>query len=66
MNESNIKFVVKSYESATRPMYASRSAEYKAVAGYAKHYHVNLTEEEFDWAVAIKFGDGLDYEWAED
>ena len=65
MNEENIKFVVRAYENAHRPLHSSRLDEYRAVAGYAERYGRNLTEEEFDWAIAIKFGDGLEYEWME-
>lgn len=51
---------------AHQPMYYSRQRELKGVREWAKHYGREITESEFDTAIANRFGDGCEYEWAKD
>lgn len=57
-----IRFIEASYENAHHPLYESRSKEFVAVREYCKAYSYDITEDEFDMAIANRFSDG-EYEW---
>jgi hypothetical protein len=60
----NVAFVVTCYPSEARgPMHDEREAELATVQSYAKAYGREITGEEFDWGLAVRFADGCEFEW---
>lgn len=52
---------------ADHPMCPSRKEEYEALRVIAeRHYDFKLTLEDFDNAIAFRFGFGCEFEWPED
>ena len=51
---------------AGHPNFLYRAREYRYVASLAKHYGFDLTTEDFDIGIAIRFNDGCEFEyWSE-
>lgn len=62
------RWVIERYPNlANHPVNASRSIEYEELRRIAvKYYGIALTEQDFDIAISIRFGDGVEYEWPRD
>ena len=65
-SEQRIRFVEQHCYTplANHPMLSSRSREFTCVSEYAARYGVQISEIEFDNAIANRFGDGTEWEWA--
>jgi hypothetical protein len=48
------------------PVYGSRSQEFRTCKALAEHWGRELTEQDFDEAIAIRFGGGVEFEWGND
>lgn len=62
----NFQWIQDQYENARRPFSQSRSEELRILIEYGRHYGRTLEADAFDLAIAEKFGDGCEYEWARD
>lgn len=51
------------YRNASRPMHLSRADEFRAVHAVMVNYGIDLTDADFDEAIAKRLGDGAEYEW---
>lgn len=56
-------WVATRYERANHPFYPRRSLEKNIIDVYAEHYGIIVSDEDFDWAMAIRFGGGMEMEW---
>lgn len=54
------------YQRANHPLHLRRSLEKNIMDAYAEHYGIVVSDEDFDWAMAIRFGGGLEMEWNND
>lgn len=48
------------------PLNTSRSRELSMVQAAGAHHGLTITGEDLDWAMAVRFADGCEYEWSAD
>lgn len=64
---NNIEFIKAFYGVGFhQPANYSRSKELLAITEYAKRFGFEISEIDFDIAIAERFGDGVEYEWLRD
>lgn len=51
------------YQKANHPFYLRRSMEKNMIDAYSEHYGITVSDEDFDWGMAIRFGGGMELEW---
>lgn len=50
-------------EARSRPIFTKRAVEFNYLNKWCAHYGRTLTDGDFDWAIAERFGGGFEYEW---
>lgn len=62
---NNVEFIVANAygESRASPVFTKRAVEFRYMKAWMAHYGRVLTNEDFDWAIAERFGGGCEYEW---
>ncbi|ONK13244.1 hypothetical protein [Streptomyces sp. MP131-18] len=59
---NHAQWVAAQYEQASHPLFPSRSDEFEALRRRAEHFNIELTEQDFDWGIAMRFGGGIEYD----
>jgi len=62
--DRNVQWIISRYPGlANRPLSAVREHEFAVIRDTGERYGLTITEEDFDIAIAERFGDGMEYEW---
>lgn len=64
MNDENVTWVISRYPGlANHPLSSVREHEYRVIEETGRRYGREITMDEFDLAIAERFGEGMEYEW---